>query len=693
MNQLITFDEAAGFLRNPPSLALRPDFPKIHALCIHALCKHLTQVLKQLDCPWMGQLSNGPNNVSIDRDVRLHSASQPRQYPNVSPVCRHPEHQDGRLCVGECKEYFLSYINISRTCFSMLDELVPNHFKVLNNPALLRWNPMMSIQTIMAQLEALYGKPTSTILWNNNKLFLADFLLNNAPVLLFNCVKQCQKVVIIADMPYTGVQLISNTMLLLFMSRIFLMRKFQDWEAAQNKTWPLLKTFVHGTYAHKLVASNIRNTTGQLRYAQPAHNMYNMLEMDNSGNNATRITQMAAAANRGSTLSNTYQTTPSTVPQELATAINMLAANQKLLFQHIAPLTQHNIAAEAANASLPTAFSGSANAQFNTWPSLVLHCSQVMEAGTYRGITKVGAAGAMADAEITVAITATVKAAPNLLTTLLHKVGVLTVAKVPTNRQVVSTLPLLTWWNNMITGMSVIHAGSMWRVDTRWWPAQWNGANVQTYLARGCNTCTKEMHNMIFPGAEQNFWHGGAENEIIAYKFNNLVTAHLTSLDPTENLFAAVNVDNNITIRTSNCLQGTTPYGPPASPTIHSMASMARSIFGQPLQEYLNWITIATHQAIADTGATSIFIMDGVNVVNKCLATKALTINMPDGQKVTSTHVCNITIPGLPLTLMWHIVPHLAVATLVGICPLCNAGCTVVFDKNKCNVIYDVNVI
>jgi hypothetical protein len=36
------------------------------------------------------------------------------------------------------------------------------------------------------------------------------------------------------------------------------------------------------------------------------------------------------------------------------------------------------------------------------------------------------------------------------------------------------------------------------------------------------------------------------------------------------------------------------------------MAAMARSIFGQPLQEYLNAITIATHQTIADMGATSV---------------------------------------------------------------------------------------
>jgi hypothetical protein len=46
MNQFITFNEAAGFLKNPPSVAPRPNFTKIWALR-----KHITQALKQLDCP------------------------------------------------------------------------------------------------------------------------------------------------------------------------------------------------------------------------------------------------------------------------------------------------------------------------------------------------------------------------------------------------------------------------------------------------------------------------------------------------------------------------------------------------------------------------------------------------------------------------------------------------------------------
>ena len=46
MDHTITFDEIAGFLKNPPTLLPRPDFVKIRALR-----KHMVRALKQLTCP------------------------------------------------------------------------------------------------------------------------------------------------------------------------------------------------------------------------------------------------------------------------------------------------------------------------------------------------------------------------------------------------------------------------------------------------------------------------------------------------------------------------------------------------------------------------------------------------------------------------------------------------------------------
>ena len=55
--------------------------------------------------------------------------------------------------------------------------------------------------------------------------------------------------------------------------------------------------------------------------------------------------------------------------------------------------------------------------------------------------------------------------------------------------------------------------------------------------------------------------------------------------------------------------------------------------------QYLNTLTIAANKAIADTGATAIFIMDNVDVDNKRIATKPLKINLPDSTTIWLTHV------------------------------------------------------
>ena len=74
MNQLVTYDEVAGFLKNHPTMLPRPDFAKIRALR-----KHIRQALKQLDCPqsliygWAG-LAMDPTMyalIEINMDIQL----------------------------------------------------------------------------------------------------------------------------------------------------------------------------------------------------------------------------------------------------------------------------------------------------------------------------------------------------------------------------------------------------------------------------------------------------------------------------------------------------------------------------------------------------------------------------------------------------------------------------------------------
>ena len=65
--------------------------------------------------------------------------------------------------------------------------------------------------------------------------------------------------------------------------------------------------------------------------------------------------------------------------------------------------------------------------------------------------------------------------------------------------------------------------------------------------------------------------------------------------------------------------------------------------------------------AIADAGATGHFMMMGAPVVNMKPATKPITIKLPDGKDIQSTHTCNLNIPWLPPQMTEaHIVPGMA---------------------------------
>ncbi len=241
------------------------------------------------------------------------------------------------------QNYYLSYVNISRACFCMLDENIPDQFKVSNDPTLIRLNPMKSIQSILMQLENMSRQPRRLLMWNNDKIFRTDFSPNQAPELLFLRVEQCQEVAIIARNLYSEKQLIPNTIHLLLQPGIFPMKEFEDWEATNNKTWTSLKTFVHGAFQRQLVAVRIRgSTSGQQGYAPPM-NPYTLLAESLDLDNDTTVTQTAMVATLSSMLGNTYATPapPSTMTNELTSAMQLLAVNQQAMSQHMAAMMYH----------------------------------------------------------------------------------------------------------------------------------------------------------------------------------------------------------------------------------------------------------------------------------------------------------------------------------------------------------------
>jgi hypothetical protein len=196
----------------------------------------------------------------------------------------------------------------------------------------------MTIQSILAQLEATFGKPTSTITFNYNAIFTSSFSAMDTPETLFRRIEECQEIAVLGGIPYSVQQIVGNTMFLFLQLGIFPHREFETWDAIPNKTWPALKTFVQQAYQRKLIATGLRNTMGKMGYA-PTTNVFHAFEDDDESSVETTVTQVAATATTtGSTLGATYQA--STVPSELATAIQTIAANQQALYQHVAPLTQ-----------------------------------------------------------------------------------------------------------------------------------------------------------------------------------------------------------------------------------------------------------------------------------------------------------------------------------------------------------------
>jgi hypothetical protein len=99
--------------------------------------------------------------------------------------------------------------------------------------------------------------------------------------------------------------------------------------------------------------------------------------------------------------------------------------------------------------------------------------------------------------------------------------------------------------------------------------------------------------------------------EIIANKCKSLISAYFPDL--TENINAVYAKDimtDDITVVMSNRVTKKKEINKQP----RSLSESARKMFGLPMPQYLNALSLAALQAIADTGATSIFFMEGVDV-------------------------------------------------------------------------------
>jgi hypothetical protein len=102
---------------------------------------------------------------------------------------------------------------------------------------------------------------------------------------------------------------------------------------------------------------------------------------------------------------------------------------------------------------------------------------------------------------------------------------------------------------------------------------------------------------------------------------------------------------------------------------------------------------LLTKHAITNSGATQIFVMERTPIINKWLTMQPLQVALADGCLVMSTHMWDIQIDGLPVTLTGHIIPDLSIALLFGIPILTEGGCDVTFTKGDCIVTYNRKII
>jgi hypothetical protein len=93
--------------------------------------------------------------------------------------------------------------------------------------------------------------------------------------------------------------------------------------------------------------------------------------------------------------------------------------------------------------------------------------------------------------------------------------------------------------------------------------------------------------------------------------------------------------------------------------------------------------------AIFDSGATSNSLTTGAPVTNVQLPNKPIVARLPNRDQVRSTHTCTLDLPKLPAAAcLAHIIPRLALHSLVSVATLCNAGCEVLFTKIGCAITY-----
>jgi hypothetical protein len=104
-----------------------------------------------------------------------------------------------------------------------------------------------------------------------------------------------------------------------------------------------------------------------------------------------------------------------------------------------------------------------------------------------------------------------------------------------------------------------------------------------------------------------------------------------------------------------------------------------------------------TSLANADTGATGHFmaISDLPYLINITPVAQPLTVTLPDGSTMQSTHTAELNFPQIPPTARTcHVFPALAATgSLLSIGKLCDSGCQAIYDKDSVRIFHDGHIV
>jgi len=104
--------------------------------------------------------------------------------------------------------------------------------------------------------------------------------------------------------------------------------------------------------------------------------------------------------------------------------------------------------------------------------------------------------------------------------------------------------------------------------------------------------------------------------------------------------------------------------------------------------------TISPFYTIANSGCTAHFFSSTTLVCNKQQSNTPLTIHMPSGTIIHSTHEAKLDCPSLPpATQHGHVVLQLAMQPLLSIGQLCDASCDVAFTATTVIICHNNKVI